>query len=144
MLLQPQERLKREGPPRPAKGKPGHPLYGKVFPGSGPVKPPGVNDLPQERAKTFMPPGTSIWRGNKTQCWAAHVKPRKRHSAPWADFGGDSFLAMQAVVRRAWMYWLEDKDLPITDCPVPGLFPVAPVGWSWLCKGCLVAFTMLP
>jgi len=100
-----------------------HPLYKNKFAAS--AKPPakGSNDIPQSQARTFMPPKTSVWRGNNRGLWACHVKGHRRFSEPWSMHGGDSFLAMIAVAQKAWRLFCRDEQLDTSVCPIADLFP---------------------
>ena len=100
--------------------RPAHPLYKKKFPGEMPV---ARDDLPQHRAKTFMPPKTYIWRSNQRGEWHVHVPGHKRHHEAWACHGNSSFDAMTAAVRWAWRLWRSDHNAPLTHIPIRGLFP---------------------
>ena len=86
-----------------------HPLHGKVCPDTFPI---GTEDLQQAIAKRYLPPGTSIWQGNKVGTWNSHTTPHQRISEPWAKHGGNSRMACESVIKRAWELWLFDQGLP--------------------------------
>ena len=106
---------------------PRHPLYKCKLPKDMIVKT-SEDDVSQPVAKTYMPPKVSIWRNNGGGAWCVHCKPHKRHSEPWANFEGNSRLALCAAIAFAWSTWLEDNCLDLVDCPIKGVFeePVKP------------------
>jgi len=98
-----------------------HPLHGKKFPASA-ARPVGTNDVSQNVAKTYLPPKTSIWRGETRGLWACHVQGHKRFSEQWSHHEGDSWEALMAVIRKAWRMFSRDEQLPVSACPIAGLF----------------------
>lgn len=94
----------------------GHPLYRKKFPAEMPK-----NAMTQKDLKAMLPPDTSCWRGLLgSGAWYIHVKHHPRIARSWAHRG--HYKAAMYVLRRAWEIYLEDYGLPLSDCPVPGLF----------------------
>ena len=67
----------------------------------------------QKKAKSHLPPNTSIWRDWKTEACRAHVRPHKRISEPWRAHGGH-YEALRARVQRCWMQH-KDSDLRQMD-----------------------------
>ena len=83
--------------------------------------PKGKHDIPQSEVRALAPPGTHIWRGAKG-LWAYHMPPHKRHQEPWSKYDMDSRAAMVACLRHAWQTFCAGKRIPISQCPIKGLF----------------------
>lgn len=90
----------------------------------GKVLPDG--DISQCVAKSFLPPGTSIWRDRTRQGWCAHPKGHSRVSALWASCGGEQ-EALRVVLRQCWALHLESSGLGPDDCPIGGIFSTRPL-----------------
>lgn len=74
------------------------------------------NTISQQEAKSFIPPGSSVWRSNTRYSWNAHVPPRARISEAWAKHGGDQ-QALKCLLRRMWRQHCELQGLPESQCP---------------------------
>lgn len=83
----------------------------------GKVLPDG--DISQCVAKSFLPPGTSIWRDRTRQGWCAHPKGHSRVSALWASCGGEQ-EALRVVLRQCL------RVSGRTTAPSAVFFPPAP------------------
>jgi len=112
----------RAGKPMPKQGAKGHPLCHFKYPAKLTVPAKGKNDLEQKEAKLMLPPTAHIWRANARGAWAVHLRPHRRHTEPWADWGWDSYLACRAAVRWVWAQWLDDQLLPRAHCPIKDLW----------------------
>ena len=97
-----------------------HPLNGYRFPRAWPE---GVDDVPQSAAKSYLPPGATIWRSNNRGAWCIHPAGHARSSVPWVEHDGNSKQAMLAAIRICWELYIEDKQLPAGSCPIKGVFP---------------------
>lgn len=77
-------------------------------------------DLFQPQLRPLLPPGGSIWRGNKSGTWSTHYPPFRRCSKSWNLHGhrGAAVLAL----RDCWEKHLLMEGLPVSACPVRGLF----------------------
>ena len=98
-----------------------HPLHGIRFPKRVPPPVP-EQDLAQSEAKQYLPPESHVWRCNTRGGWHFQVMDYSRQHENWTDHNGNSYLAMLAVMRRAWDQWLGHHDLPRSACPIAGLF----------------------
>ena len=97
-----------------------HPLYKKKYqPIPGGDDPEGADDLSQSDAARHLPPGASIWRGNKRGNWNGHFAPFPRVSAAWSRFGNNSRLALENVLQTLWRQFFELHNLPANECPYP-------------------------
>ena len=77
----------------------------------------------QEDVKTYMPPSVPCWRGNVRREWWCHCKPYDRVWEPVDErHGGDGRKAIIALLRKAWMQYLEREALPKEACPIVGVF----------------------
>ena len=70
--------------------------------------------VPQATAKTFLPPGASIWKDRTRMAWNAHMPPRARISEPW---GACEVVALSKILKRVWAQHLEIEGLDATHCP---------------------------
>ena len=52
--------------------------------------------------------------------WRGHLKPYPRISTTWAAYGHHE--ACLHVLRIMWTTYLNDMELPVSSCPVKGLF----------------------
>lgn len=75
----------------------------------------------QREARSFIPPGTSIWRDCARGGWCAHHNDYRRISEGFTKHGG-SMLALRHCLRRLWGQYLEARGEPLANCPVSGLF----------------------
>ena len=91
-------------------------MYGLVYPKAVPSP---MDDMPQAEAKRFLPPDAHVWRSNVRGGWHFQVGNHPRGSENWA---GSSYRALMEVMRRAWVLWLSGERLPLSACPIPGLF----------------------
>lgn len=83
--------------------------------------PPQVKELPahitQQTAKTYLPKGATIWRGNKDLRWSGHLWPRRRISCGYSDAIGEE-RAMRNVIARLWQQRAEIDGTSVVDiCP---------------------------
>ena len=68
----------------------------------------------------MLPPGAHIWKGTSGGRWHVHLKPHKRFSKPWSEFG-EAGAAFEAA-KEPWNLYCMDNDIKTSDCPVSGLF----------------------
>ena len=101
-----------------------HPLYGykwqvKEFPQEGTAK------IEQKQAKLMLPPGASIWVGHASTrrkgAWCSHFRPYKRFSITW-EAAGSERAAVLSNVQHCWRLFCLDNDLPLSHCPIKGIF----------------------
>ncbi len=74
------------------------------------------------------PPSTHRRRADAATAqprWHYHLVGHKRGSVPWSRFSGDSRRACEEAVREAWALHLQDVSLPLSACPIKGIFPDA-------------------
>ena len=76
--------------------------------------------ITQDRASKMSPPGGYVWACWRDSMWRGHLKPYPRISATWAAYGHHE--ACLHVLRILWTRYLNDMDLPVSSCPVKGLF----------------------
>ena len=86
-------------------------------------KAPPAGAWTQADAKGLMPPNSFIWHAAASS-WQGHVPGHRRLAKSWAVAGGHT-EAMRYIVTEAWRQWLGDKDLPLSSCPIAGLFGAA-------------------
>ena len=112
----------RGDPPKPSSKK--HPLYGfkwavKEFPQESPAS------IAQCDAKLLIPPGSAIWVGHaslkRKGSWCGHFPPYRRYSITW-EAAGSERLAVWSVVEHLWRLFLTDNNLPLSHCPIAGIF----------------------
>lgn len=82
---------------------------------------PKVKELPahisQQTAKTYLPKGATIWRGNKDLRWSGHLYPRRRISCGYIGAIGEE-RAMRNVIARLWQQRAEIDGTTIAAiCP---------------------------
>lgn len=78
------------------------------------------SSIPHAEAKGFAPPGASVWRGLTRGQWCGHLPPRRRVSASWFRSGGER-QALDEVLKRLWLQFLDLRGLSKEDCPWIGL-----------------------
>ena len=78
--------------------------------------------MTQDWAKSFLPPGASIWRANTRGGWHSHLPPHRRQSCSWKEHDMNSFRAYSALLRRVWELYLADNDMSAAQCPIKGVF----------------------
>jgi len=76
--------------------------------------------ISQAEAKRFLPPGAYIWRSWGQRCWIGRCPPLGSHSRTWLQYG--QLRAARIVVKRCWADYLAMNGLPMTDCPIIGMF----------------------
>ena len=77
--------------------------------------------IPQSLAKTFLPPGATIWRGVVKSTWHCHFHPCSRVSESWLR-GGER-IALKRILKRVWFQYADYYGLDVEDvCNVAGLF----------------------
>lgn len=76
--------------------------------------------VPQSEARQYVPPGASVWRGNKALSWNGHLPPNARTSRSWALYGANG--ALKLVLQALWKQWLFSQGLTEAECPIVGLF----------------------
>ena len=93
---------------------------------AGPSPPPATTSvLPhhcsQALARTFCPPGASVWKNNKVRGWNGHLPPAPRKSEPLHRHAS-SDEALRSLMQRLWRDYLDRNGLPDIACTVTGLF----------------------
>ncbi len=79
--------------------------------------------MTQKDAKTFIPPGSSVWQDRARGGWCGHVEPYRRASMTFDKFGGDSDAALKALLQALWFQYAELEAKPVVDvCIVADLF----------------------
>ena len=76
--------------------------------------------IAQADAKHWIPPGSSIWRGNVRQEWCGHMPPHKRIQASCTLLTEPG--ALRDVLRRLWRQWMHIHGKSLADVPITGLF----------------------
>ena len=109
--------LKKDAKSKP-KGKMPLPLEltQKKYPKKVPMK------FERAYVKDFMPPSVSCWRGNVRNEWWCHCQPYPRHAEPLERHGGDEQACIVAMLQEAWRQWLQKAALPLSECPIEGMF----------------------
>jgi hypothetical protein len=74
----------------------------------------------QAQMKCMTPRGGYIWRANDQRAWCGHYKPWPRCSASWLEHGPRE--SARIVIEQLWRFYLDDNDLPLSACPVKGVF----------------------
>ena len=98
-----------------ARAKLGAPKLPKGYPAKIPLA------FNQATVKKFIPPGSSIWRGNTRGEWWAHVKPYSRVVRRVSDYESEKDCIL-AVLQESWRQFNEKSGLMPTACPVEGIF----------------------
>ena len=80
--------------------------------------PPGA--ITQAEAKQMLPPNASIWNNWKDGAWCCHQQGHSRESGTWIEY--DHRGAALHSIRDCWEKFLDDEGLPLTACPIAGLF----------------------
>eukprot|EP00959_Pyramimonas_sp_CCMP1952_P029717 623691-Pyramimonas_sp.AAC.1 len=107
-----------------AKGGGGSKSQWKPSDWKGPAIPPD-RAIEQPEAKLYIPPFTTIWRGNLgSGGWHVHCY-EERKSRSWLE-EGSCLGALLFVLRFAWKKHLGNLDLPLSACPIRGLFQDGP------------------
>lgn len=92
-----------------------------AYPRRAPVWP--AHSISIDIARTVVPEGGTLWRCVRFGNWQGHFKPYPRISRSWARYGGGPALLM--VLRNMWGWWLMDRGLDESACPVEGTFTQA-------------------
>ena len=83
------------------------------------VKMPKVGHLTQPWVQSNCPPGCLCWKSSEGS-WQVHLPPWPRKSRSWNIEGEEA--AAKFVLKYAWELYLNDLNLPLSRCPIIGLF----------------------
>ena len=91
-------------------------------PGGAP-KPPSSFPLVivQAEVKSYVPPGTSVWRGNTRSEWWGHCKPNSRVFARVSEFDCER-SAIKHLLQELWGQHNFKTGKPSRHCPIRGSF----------------------
>lgn len=78
------------------------------------------HEIDVELARSFKPPGSSLWRCVRFGSWQGHLPPWPRLSRLWSRYGEGESLNL--VLRYLWERWSESTGNDLSQCPVRGLF----------------------
>ena len=87
---------------------------------------PGKETISQKQLKPLCPPGAYIWVARRASAWMTRLPPFKEYPAPWRHYESEEAAAFDALA-DAWKKYLELEGLPMSACPISGLF-AAPSG----------------
>lgn len=79
-----------------------------------------VGELSQAQLKPLVPPGGSLWIGNKSGCWQSHHPPFARVSRSWHVYGHRRAAVL--ALQDCWEKHLSLKGQGTSACPIVGLF----------------------
>lgn len=70
--------------------------------------------------KALSPPGSFVWRAQVSGAWCGKLPPHREHARSWSKYGERE--AALLIVKLLWQEWCDANAIPVSQCPVGGLF----------------------